>query len=160
MRRLAAAFGLAWFCACACGLGLPAHAAANDPADRGKTQGRPKITLDRLDLTSAPLAQGEEKYLRTVLAREARNADWGAGRGAHVEYRVRIDELSLTEETNVLRVRCSATGFLPKGRNATSHLAFGGEPKDRAKLVEHVLEIVARGVVTRLADLERRRRGD
>jgi hypothetical protein len=117
------------------------------------------VKLDQLDLSRAPDALPEEGYIREALGREARRAEWGAGRGARIEYRVRIDEFSVTEDSGVLRVRCSATGWLPKGHVAKSHLAFGGAPKDRAGLVRHVLEIVARGVVTRLADLERTRRG-
>ena len=120
--------------------------------------GRPKVTLDRLDLSKVPLAATDEAFLRKALSEEARRADWGAGRGAHVEYRFRLDELTVSEAPKVLRVRCSASGSLPKGRSAKSHIAFGGAPTERQTLVRHVLEIVARGVVTRLADLERRRR--
>jgi len=133
--------------------GAPAAASA-PPA----SQGRPKVTLDRLDLSKAPLAATDEAFLRKALADEARRADWGAGRGAHVEFRFRLDDLSVTEEPRVVRVRCSASGFLPKGRGAKSHITFGGAPQDRPALVRHVLEIVARGVVARLSELERRRR--
>ncbi len=122
-------------------------------------KGHPVVTLDRLDLSAAPLAAGEEKYLRAMLVKEARLADWGAGRGAHIEFRLRIDEFDEVEEGGVLHVECNATGWLPRGRIAKSHLAFGGAAKDRTQLVERVLAIMARGVVTRLADLERRRRG-
>ena len=120
--------------------------------------GRPKVTLDRLDLSKVPLAASDETFLRHALADEAAHADWGAGRGAHIEFRFRLDELSVSEEPRVLRVHCAASGFLPKGRGAKSRIAFGGEPQDRQALVRHVLQIVARGVVTRLSDLERRRR--
>jgi hypothetical protein len=141
--------------------GLPRPAGADEPvrAENAKAStSRPKVTLDRLDLTATPGAVAEESYLRGVLAREARKADWGAARGSQIEYRFRLDALDVTEETGVLHVSCSATGWLPKGRHANSHLAFGGAPRDRQLLVHHVLEIVASGVVTRLAEMERRRR--
>jgi translation initiation factor IF-3 len=93
-----------------------------------------------------------------VLAREAKTADWGAGHKSQIQYRFRIDELEVTEDATVVKVRCAATGWLPKGRNAKSRLAFGGAPKERTELVRRVLAIVARGVVTRLAELERQRR--
>ena len=46
----------------------------------------------------------------------------------------------------------------PKGKTARSKLEFGGDPKDPQKVVDHVLGIVARGVLSRLADMERDRR--
>jgi len=135
----------------------PAHPAGARGAEHG-SNGRPKVILDQLDLAKAPLPSSEEKYLRDVLAHEVRLADWGAGRRSQIQYRFRIDELDVVEEPSVLRIRCSATGWLPKGKTAKSRLAFGGSPKDRTELVRHVLAIVARGVVTRLAELERQRR--
>ena len=110
------------------------------------------------DAGGAVLAAADEKYLREVLAKEARKADWGAGHGSLIQYRFRIDELDVTEDAAVVRVHCAATGWLPKGKTAKSKLAFGGAPEERAELVRRVLSIVARGVVTRLAELERQRR--
>jgi hypothetical protein len=55
-------------------------------------------------------------------------------------------------------VRCTALGRLPKGKTARSKLEFGGDAKDPRKVIDHVLLIVARGVLARLADLERDRR--
>jgi hypothetical protein len=125
-----------------------------------KARGRPKVTLDRLDLTKVPLARSDETFLRKALEDEAKRADWGAGTSAHIEYRFRLDELSVAEESRVVRVRCSASGFLPKGRRARSHIAFGGAPNERQALVHHVLQIVASGVITRLSEMERRRRSE
>jgi hypothetical protein len=135
-----------------------AHAGDALAAAPATPHGHPLVTLDRLDLTKVPLAAVDEAFLRHVLAEEAGHADWGASRGAHIEFRFRLDELSVTEEPRVLRVHCSASGFLPRGRGAKSRISFGGEPKDRQALVHHVLQIVARGVVARLSELERRRR--
>jgi hypothetical protein len=121
--------------------------------------GRPKIKLDRLSFPSDIAERKElEAHLRRTLLHEARHADWGAGRGSKISYRFAIQELDLREEAGVLHVTCTALGRLPKGRSAKSHIAFGGDPHDRRKVVERVLEIVARGVVTRLAELERARR--
>jgi hypothetical protein len=157
-RQLAAAFATV-LVAFACFDSRPALGGSRDFASRpAASHPRPSVTLDRLDLTKVPLAAADEAFLRKTLADEARLADWGAGRSAHIEYRFRLDELSVTEEPRVVRVRCSASGFLPKGRGAKSHIAFGGAPNERQAVVRHVLEIVARGVVTRLSDLERRRR--
>jgi hypothetical protein len=123
-------------------------------------KGHPTVVLDRLDLSKTPGAILEEKFLREVLAREVKKLDWGAGRGSRIEYRLALEELSVTEGKNVVHVTCGARGWLPKGRKANSRLTFGGPPQDRRAVVRHVLEIVARGVVTRLAELERKRRNE
>ena len=135
--------------------GRPATARA---APDAPSKGHPKVVLDALDVRKAALGGSDEKYLREVLGKEARRADWGAGHQARIQYRFRVDELEVIEEPSVIRIRCAATGWLPKGKTAKSKLSFGGSPKERADLVRRVLAIVARGVVTRLAELERQRR--
>jgi hypothetical protein len=127
-------------------------------ASTGKAAGHPTVTLDRLDLSAVPLPAAEEKYLREVLEHEARAADWGANRGARIEYRFRLEELVVTESASLVHVQCAAIGLLPKGRRARGRISLGGAPKDHAKLVHHVLEVVAKSVITRLADIERHRR--
>ena len=124
-----------------------------------KGRGRPNIELDRLDFPDMVGAAGHEQHLKRALARAAREADWGVGRGHTIEYRIEIRALTLSQEGGVLRVRCLAVGRLPGGKAATSQLSFGGDPRQTTKLVRQVLEIVARGVITRLAALERKRRG-
>jgi hypothetical protein len=124
-------------------------------------RGRPQIDVVSIDLPK-DLVQAKyyRKYLKKRLLRESKRAKWGAGRANVIQYRFTISELSLIEDDGVLRVRCTAIGKLPKGQAAKSRLTFSGDPKKRRQLVEKVLDIVARGVVTRLAELERIRRGD
>ncbi|MES1178816.1 MAG: hypothetical protein ABUL62_31125 [Myxococcales bacterium] len=120
---------------------------------------RPKIKLDRLALPADLVGAKEyETHLRGTLRREARRADWGARSGSKISYRFFVERLELREEDGVLHVTCTALGRLPRGKSAKSHIVFGGDPRERKKVVEHVLDIVARGVVTRLAELERARR--
>jgi hypothetical protein len=134
-----------------------ARSSAGEPS---AAAGRPTVRLDRLDFpTDLPGHVRFERHLRTVLRHEARRADWGAGRNNTIEYRFSVDRLDLSAEGEVLRVECTATGRLPGGKSARSKLRFSGEPAARNQLVERVLDIVARGVVTRLAALERKRRG-
>ena len=135
----------------------PSHAEEEPPKRR---DGHPTVVLDRLDLSKTPGALPEEKFLRDLLAKEARRLDWGAGRGSRIEYRLVIEELTVSEGKNVVRVTCGAGGWLPKGRKAKSRVTFGGSPQDRRAVVRHVLEIVSRGVLTRLAELERNRRSE
>jgi hypothetical protein len=137
-----------------------AHARSGESRAK-RPRGRPDIKLDRLDFPSdLPGGRYFEKRLRTLLKREARRADWGAGAGSKIEYRFSVAELTFERQGDVLRVRCTAVGKLPGGKSAKSNLSFGGDPNQRNRVVERVLEIVARGVITRLAELERVRRGD
>jgi hypothetical protein len=165
--RLGSSLGLFGCVLCAAGWAFgepaPAESAEHVPIAPGiakpRAPGRPSVSLDALvfpaDVANSPRL---ERHFRHMLKRAARRADWGAGRGAHIEYRVVVEELRITEEAGVLRVRCTALGRLPRGKSARSHLDFGGDPKNRRAVVERVLEMVARGVVTRLAALERERR--
>ena len=153
------------FCLCAAALTAPGAALAKrgeDPAALPATRhGRPRVELDRLDvpddLRSGPAIK---KQLRHILAHETKRANWGTGRGATIAYRFELRELTVEQLEGVIRVRCSAIGRLPGGKRAKSHLVYGGRPLERAKIVHRVLEIVARGVVGRLAEMERVRRGD
>jgi hypothetical protein len=166
-RRLAWS-SLIWLCACA--IALPASGEPEDgdapagppPIARGiapREVGRPSVRLDRLDFPAGvPQGPALERHLRQQLKRAAHRADWGAKRGAKIEYRVKIEELTLREGDGVIHVRCTALGSLPKGRTTRTFIDFGGKPSERAQVMRHVLEIVARGVVTRLAAIERERR--
>lgn len=114
--------------------------------------------IDRLTFPPMNGSVGYERHLLAVLRREARLVDWGAGRGSKIALRFVVEQLRLVPKGRALEVRCSARGELPGGRRARSRLVFGGDPKQARQLVERVLEIVARGVVGRLAELERTRR--
>jgi hypothetical protein len=141
----------------ALGWGLfSAPAAAVEPARR---VGRPEVKLDRLVFPEG-IPGGRElvRHLELRLRREARNADWGAPTGAKIEYRFFVEKLSIQDEGHVLRIACTALGRLPKGKSARSRIEYGGDPKKRTLEVKKVLDMVARGVITRLAELERERR--
>ena len=132
-------------------------ASQSDP----KTEGRPTIKLNRLTLPpDMPARRYFRKQLERILKREVRRARWGAGRGATISYRFEVTELDLEQVEGVLRVRCAAVGRLPRGKVARSRLVFSGQANRRNALIKQVLEIVARGVITRLAELERIRRGE
>jgi hypothetical protein len=135
---------------------------APPPVARGvapREVSHPTVRLDRLEFPAGfPHGSSLEHHFREQLKRAAHRADWGAKRGAKIEYRVKIEELSVREGDRVLHVRCTALGALPKGRTTRTFIDFGGNPNERDKVLRHVLEIVARGVVTRLAAIERERR--
>jgi hypothetical protein len=98
------------------------------------------------------------RHLKSVLRREARRADWGTGAKSTISLRFTIETLAVEERKSALHVRCSALGELPRRRTARSQLSYGGQLGTGKKLVFQVVEIVARGVISRLADMERTRR--
>jgi hypothetical protein len=121
--------------------------------------GQPRVLLDHLEFPPELGASKYRKHLERTLAREVRQADWGASKDSTIEYRFAITGLALSGAEGVLTVTCTAVGRLPGGRSANSRLSFSGAPKERDTLVKKVLTIVARGVVARLAEIERVRRG-
>jgi hypothetical protein len=124
------------------------------------SDGHPVVHLDHLEFPKdIQGAAGFERHLRKVLKREAFLADWGAGQDNRIEYRFYVSELRYTLDGGALRIHCDAFGRMPGGQTAKSELSFGGDPGQRTQLTQQVLEIVGRGVITRLAQLERRRRG-
>jgi hypothetical protein len=141
---------------------VPATAVAKEPALIGPEdgpEGRPHIVLDRLVVPSTvPEHKRVSRVLEKVLKREARRVQWGAGRKNRIEYRFYLEELKVTIENGVYKVHCTALGRLPKGKSARSKLVLGGDPQNPRKIIDEVLAIVARGVLARLADLERERR--
>jgi hypothetical protein len=154
-RASALLFGLlsaaAWLC--------PENVRAEAEPPETALTSRPRVKLDRLAFpTELAGAKEFESHLRLTLKREARRADWGADASSKISFRFFVEQLDLREEAGVLHVSCTALGRLPKGKSAKSHIVFGGDPHDRKKVVERVLDIVARGVVTRLAELEKARR--
>jgi hypothetical protein len=129
------------------------------PGIRERAPGRPRVTLDGLTFPKTLARSSElERHFKQKLRQAAHRADWGAGRGASIEFRVVVEELDVTQVNGVLRVRCTALGRLPKGKSARSRIDFGGDPRKANAILKQVLEVVARGVVTRLAALERDRR--
>lgn len=137
--------------------GLPRSAEAAPLV--GRPRGRPRIKLDRVTLPR-DTAYADEilRHLKFVLRRAARRADWGTGASSTISLRFTVETLKLSEHSGALHVRCSALGELPRRRTARSQLTYGGDPKLGTKLVKQVLEIVARGVISRLAEMERHRR--
>jgi hypothetical protein len=154
-RWMGVALALTAFC-----LDAPADArehTGSQSAAELATAGRPRIVIDRIEVPeSAPAFV--QRHLREVLRREARKADWGAGRGSTISVRYTLRSLGIKRDGDVVRVRCSAIGRLPRNKSASGQLSYGGDPAKQSEVVKRALEIVARGVITRLAELERNRR--
>jgi hypothetical protein len=154
LRGIAAALAGALFAASA------HQARAAETPLVGRPKGRPHIKVERVSLPpGVPNADEYLRHLNLTLRREARRADWGAGARNTIMLRFAVEKLTFEAHAASVRVHCSAMGELPRRRTARSQLVYGGDRADETKLVKQVLEIVARGVVARLADLERTRRG-
>lgn len=142
-----------------CAWAAPSHAEGSAPII-GRPRGRPHIQIDRVALPAALPNRGEYlEYLKKTLKREVRRADWGASGKNKIWLRFEVERLDLDAKASVLQVHCSAVGELPRRRTARSQLVYGGDRAQEKRLVKQVLEIVARGVVSRLSALERARRG-
>jgi hypothetical protein len=128
-------------------------------AQTERTSSGPTVILDRLEFPVILGASKYEKHLRKALRHAASEADWGAGPDSTIEYRFVVKSLTVEQKGDVLTVKCAASGTLPRGRQAQSKLSFGGSPREHSELIRRVLTIVARGVITRLAEIERVRRG-
>lgn len=121
--------------------------------------GRPQLVIDRLVVPpNIPEQRRVTRVLEKILKREQHRVEWGAGRGSRIVYRFHLEQLDLSVEKGVLKVRCTAFGRLPKGKTARSKLEYGGDPQRAREVIDHVLLIVSRGVLSRLAELERDRR--
>ncbi len=140
----------------------PLRSRAAEPVLIGPSDGplgRPHIVIDQLVVPETiPGRRRVTKVLDRVLKHEQHRVQWGAGRESRITYRFYLEQLDLSVERGVLKVRCTALGRLPKGKTARSKLEYGGDPTQAHKVIDHVLSIVARGVLARLADLERDRR--
>ena len=60
---------------------------------------------------------------------------------------------------NIVRVTCSALGKIKELGVARSRFSYGGKAEQRAQLEKHILELVARGILVRLAELAREKYG-
>ena len=138
-----------------------AHSSAqSDPPVVGRPRGRPHIRIDRVTLPNElPNRDEYLRFLKKFLKREVRRVDWGASSRNKISLRFEVERLDLEAHSSVLKVRCTALGELPHRRTARTELVFGGDRANEQRLVKQVLEIVARGVVSRLSALERARRG-
>jgi hypothetical protein len=122
--------------------------------------GRSTFVINALLLApETPHPKEVERELRLWIKKEAKRQDWGGGRANQVEARFELRTLRYVWSTKALHVSATLVGRLPSGRTAESTISFGGAAHKRAELTRQVLRIVATGVVTRLADIERKRRG-
>lgn len=120
---------------------------------------RPKVVWTKVTVREGRDQDEKQKLLEKILKKEARHANWGTAEAGPVEAQIEIRELAAVIDGDVVRVSCSGVGKIPGVGQAKSKFSFGGRPSDRAKLEKHVMELVARGIVTRLAEMARAQHG-
>jgi hypothetical protein len=96
------------------------------------------------------------KSLSAMLKKSARHVDWGKKKEA-VRVAARITRFDWQELDDVLRLEITAVGRVEGGSEVRSRVRVGGRPTERAKLEREGLRIVAEGLVTRLAEVVRRK---
>ncbi len=128
------------------GLLLPCAAAARPR--------QPTISWS-ISLPRRPDRDQLEKVLRKSLEREARKAHWGKEFQDDVEAHIDVHELRSMVDGEMAHVSCAAIGKVKGLGVARSRFSYGGKAAQRHKLEQHVLELVARGIVVRLAEIAR-----
>jgi len=141
--RLARRAWIGGVLAAAVTLALPATAEAAD------------VVVTDVLVPEGPEAKATAKMVRRLIAGSAKRAKWG--KASKVRILVRVAQLDVTEEGDVLRVTCTMSGRLEGGPGARSRLSYGGHPSRRKDLVKKVLGMVGDGLVTRLAQMARER---
>jgi hypothetical protein len=121
--------------------------------------GKPKVEVAAVEITSAEIAKAQQKRVRGIVRRAAHRAakNLDFGRGGRVEIGFVVRELTVEEDDDVVRVTCTLVGRLKGGGSARSKIRFGGKLGQRKKLERQVMEAATDGVMTRLAELSRRR---
>jgi hypothetical protein len=119
----------------------------------------------RVDVTEVVLGrkhphhEAREKHVgrevRRAAQRTAKALDFGGMKRVEVSFEV--VELDVQVSDDLVRVSCTIVGRLRGGGTARSRLSFGGRPSRRTALERQVIGMVTEGVVTRLAELSRKR---
>ena len=104
---------------------------------------------------SARVAKELSKLLKTATKR----ADWGKRKDKKAFYALsaKVTKFEWQETAGVVHLDVVAVGKLKGGAGVKTKIRVGGKPTDRKKLEKDGLRIVAEGLVTRLAELVRRK---
>lgn len=118
------------------------------------SRGSARVDVAKVDVpASRPDAYRLEATLRSLIKKAARGADFGDGE--RILLRARLEELRHEKRGDVVRIHCTIAGRIEGGKGARSHIRYGGRADQAAKLEKQVLEMVARGLVARLAAIAR-----
>jgi hypothetical protein len=115
---------------------------------------RTTVEIGEVSVPDGDAQKKETRRLRSALREAAKEADFGDVKSVTIN--AEIVEWNVEQNGDVLRVTCTLVGRLEGGKTARSHISYGGRPNERAKLEKAVVVMVARGLMTRLAQLAQR----
>jgi hypothetical protein len=137
------------------GLALAGALILGAPAAAAKGPKKAKVVWTEVVVREGKDRPRLEQMLRPILEKEGKRAKWGKGRDAPVQAEIHVKELTTVVTGDVVRVTCSAVGKIKGVGLARSKFSYGGKPANRAALEKHVVELVARGIITRLSEMAR-----
>jgi hypothetical protein len=96
-----------------------------------------------------------EATLKQVLEAEGKKARWGKRGAEAVEASLDLRQFTTTIHGDIAHISCAATGKIKGFGPVKSRFSFGGSAAEQGALEKHVLEILARGIIQRLAEMAR-----
>jgi hypothetical protein len=118
----------------------------------------PRVVWTDITIASRDKRPELERFLKQIIDRQTRRADWGKARQSPLEARFDVTEFSAVAGKDVVRVTCTGVGKLKGGQSVRSHFSMGGRPAGRVELEKQLLAMLGRGIVSRLAEVARARR--
>ena len=114
----------------------------------------------KVDWTAVEVRPGDDakrvsRQLRQLLRKASKSADWGKSKQLALSARVKV--LEWEERDDLVRLKLTVVARIVGGPSARSHIRLGARPSERRKLERQALRIVAEGLVTRLAEIARKR---
>ncbi len=100
------------------------------------------------------------KALNKLLKAATTRADWGKRKDKSGTFTLsaRVTTFEWQESDGVVHLDLAAVGKVLGGSGVKTKIRVGGKPSERKKLEKDGLRIVADGLVTRLADVVRRKK--
>lgn len=134
-------------------LGLALHASPTLAAPRSK------VAWGEVAVREGDDAERLTKKLQRFLKEATRRADWGKRKDpkSEVALKAQLTRFEWHESEGVLRLDVAAVGRVVGGPGVKTKIRVGGKPNERSKLEKEGLRIVADGLVTRLAEIVRKR---
>ncbi len=115
----------------------------------------PRVVWTEITVASRDKRPELERFLKQIVDKQTRLANWGAPRQSPLEASFDVTEFSAVAGKDVVRVTCTAVGKLKGGQSVRSHFSMGGRPAGRAELERQLLTMLGRGIVSRLAEVAR-----
>src|SRR6266542_3845576 len=127
---------------------------AASPHGGAALRGR-RVVWTEITLPSREKRPDLERFLKEVVDKQTRKADWGGRRAEPLEAHFQVTEFSVVQKSDVVRVTCTAVGHIQGAPSVRSHFSMGGRPTQRVELEHQLLSMLGRGIVSRLAVIAR-----